>query len=720
MADEIKIIISGKDDFSGTFKRVTGQLDKTGKAAKKAESSFSRFGASIIVLNQGLDLMRRTMGPLVRGLLSVVETSDKFRRLEIQLTRVTGSVEAMEEAMSFLRKTAAESPQQLTTLSDAFVKLKAVGLDAAEETLVALTDAVAAFGGGDQEFRRATVAIQQMAGKGVVSMEELRQQLGEAVPTAMVIMAREMGLSMDEFIKKVESGTMDARTAIAAMTRGFQEDFEGAAKQMMNTWAGAISNLQDAWDQFLNKMGETGLLDAAIKAVQALTGIINDLAIDIAEANIAWIEFELTGLRIGRFLKTWGGLFKDISGMVEGLEEELVKAKQALNQLRLSSIRKDLLPLPKDIQNVSDAMEEMNEKFVEGAKKIGPDPGALSALKKLNEELREIAKSTTDIALLQEQKPLFDQSIVGTEIFKKRLEELNQEFVKLRDVIKELPKDIKFGPGGIVGSAVVGAQVPGTAPKPKAGKSGLETAIDIGHKMGLAGMSGAMAGLQAGGGPMGAAAGFAADLIMSNESMQEAMGEINEALMEAFAPVAEAIAPLLKELVPIIKDLVPLIRLALAIIRPLLLVIREILRGIAILTDNIEQLSMSSKEFKEEMKRWGEKLETILKKIFEPLKALAEILNKIRKILKGMGGGLFAAGGDISAGSFGIVGEKGPELIVPRHDSTIIPNNALGATNEMNINITVTDLSDHQVTKMIRRLEEAARLGRFNPGLNAA
>ena len=283
-----------------------------------------------------------------------------------------------------------------------------------------------------------------------------------------------------------------------------------------------------------------------------------------------------------------------------------------------------------------------------------------------------------------------------------------------KDLVKAQP--MGFGPGDVP-KPKGGDQPPGGGDQPPPG--GLETAIGIGQKMGLAGMSGAMAGLQAGG-PMGAAAGFAADLIMSNESMQEAMGEINEALMEAFAPVAEAIAPLLKELVPIIKDLVPLIRLALAIIRPLLLVIREILRGIAILTDNIEQLSMSSKEFKEEMKRWGEKLETILKKIFEPLKALAEILNKIRKILKGMGGGLFAAGGDISAGSFGIVGEKGPELIVPRHDSTIIPNNALGATNEMNINITVTDLSDHQVTKMIRRLEEAARLGRFNPGLNAA
>ena len=38
--------------------------------------------------------------------------------------------------------------------------------------------------GGDSEIplKRAAIAIQQMSGKGVISMEELRQQLGEAVP----------------------------------------------------------------------------------------------------------------------------------------------------------------------------------------------------------------------------------------------------------------------------------------------------------------------------------------------------------------------------------------------------------------------------------------------------------------------------------------------------------------------------------------------------------
>jgi tape measure domain-containing protein len=64
-----------------------------------------------------------------------------------------------------------------------------------------MTDGVAAFGGTDDVLKRATIAIQQMSGKGVIQMEELRQQLGEAMPRAVELMARSMGVSMPQLIQ---------------------------------------------------------------------------------------------------------------------------------------------------------------------------------------------------------------------------------------------------------------------------------------------------------------------------------------------------------------------------------------------------------------------------------------------------------------------------------------------------------------------------------------
>ena len=47
---------------------------------------------------------------------------------------------------------------------------------------------------------------------------------------------------------------------------------------------------------------------------------------------------------------------------------------------------------------------------------------------------------------------------------------------------------------------------------------------------------------------------------------------------------------------------------------------------------------------------------------------------------------MFANGGDPPVGKASIVGERGPELFVPRTAGTIIPNNALGGMGGQTIN----------------------------------
>lgn len=50
----------------------------------------------------------------------------------------------------------------------------------------------------------------------------------------------------------------------------------------------------------------------------------------------------------------------------------------------------------------------------------------------------------------------------------------------------------------------------------------------------------------------------------------------------------------------------------------------------------------------------------------------------------------FANGGDPPVGRVSIVGERGPELFIPKTAGTIIPNGALGGSNVVNINVPVT------------------------------
>ena len=79
--------------------------------------------------------------------------------------------------------------------------------------------------------KSASLAIQQMAGKGVVSLQELRLQLSQAIPNAAQAMADGMGMSMGELTKKISTGTVSSEMAIRKMLAVFALDSLGSAAE---------------------------------------------------------------------------------------------------------------------------------------------------------------------------------------------------------------------------------------------------------------------------------------------------------------------------------------------------------------------------------------------------------------------------------------------------------------------------------------------------------
>jgi tape measure domain-containing protein len=91
--------------------------------------------------------------------------------------------------------------------------------------------------------KRAAIAIQQMSGKGVISMEELRQQLGEAVPTAMQSMADAAGVTMAKLVKEISTGTVSAKK-LRLLFIGLDAQNRGAAKSLSQAYTGALAQMQ--------------------------------------------------------------------------------------------------------------------------------------------------------------------------------------------------------------------------------------------------------------------------------------------------------------------------------------------------------------------------------------------------------------------------------------------------------------------------------------------
>jgi tape measure domain-containing protein len=195
---------------------------------------------------------------------SIIRVNAEMERLKFLLAGMSKAADPMKEAaqqVMYLRDFAKDAPFSLKALSDTFVKLKSTGIDPMGGALKGLVDGIAAFGGTDETLHRASIAIQQMSGKGVIQMEELRQQLGEAMPRAVELMARSMGISTAELIQTVSKGTLDAKSSLAAFTMELDRTFGGAAANQMNTFNGMVSKTTTLFQTLALQAGDAGFFD---------------------------------------------------------------------------------------------------------------------------------------------------------------------------------------------------------------------------------------------------------------------------------------------------------------------------------------------------------------------------------------------------------------------------------------------------------------------------
>lgn len=273
-----KVAVVSAGSVMKEFKR---SLDSTATSIKRVEEhqfSLGRNFRDLVMTMGALRFVAMDINDIFLRLpMAILKTAGELERMQALMTGLSKELTAAGRAaeglrdFQFVTNMAKNAPFEIGALSDSFVKLKVAGIDPTNGSMQALVDSVARFGGTGESLKRASVAIQQMAGKGVVSMEELRQQLGEAVPTAMRDMADGMGVSMQELAKIVQTGTLSAGPAIAKMLLQMKINNEGAAAEMMKTWVGTTSRFKTEMQLAAKSIADAGFAEEAKKVVRELT-----------------------------------------------------------------------------------------------------------------------------------------------------------------------------------------------------------------------------------------------------------------------------------------------------------------------------------------------------------------------------------------------------------------------------------------------------------------
>lgn len=284
---QIRVTLNLDDKGSAKLQKFIRGLDGierkiavTNKSVKNLEGSMGGFMGKLRDVLLNVHILSANFGALAHataGLhVNLIRTNAEIERTSFLMrglsnaTSDAGKQMEADNGVDYLLDFAERAPFALNQLSNSFVKMRTVGIDPMQGSLLNLTDAVASFGGDNQLLHRASVAIQQMMGKGVVSMEELRQQLGEAVPTALKSMAKAAGVSIGELVNKVASGTIEAESAIKQMFGQFEREMGGSGARMMESWSGMMSILETRWMKFQLQVGDSDMFKESKYALQEL------------------------------------------------------------------------------------------------------------------------------------------------------------------------------------------------------------------------------------------------------------------------------------------------------------------------------------------------------------------------------------------------------------------------------------------------------------------
>jgi len=205
---------------------------------------------------------------------------DESQSLQLLTERLSLFSETPKEDLKEIQKSARETGYDMQALLDVFLRLQIAGRDLKDLDVLAKTGR--AFGLSAEELKLVGYAIEQIAGKGVLQLEELRQQLGERIPVATQLMSKELGFAnISQFYSAIEKGSISSKAALDALFSGLRKLDAAVPTDIITV---AFGNLKNAIQELIIAMGERGLWSEISRGIKALADAIRNLDPNVISA----------------------------------------------------------------------------------------------------------------------------------------------------------------------------------------------------------------------------------------------------------------------------------------------------------------------------------------------------------------------------------------------------------------------------------------------------
>ncbi len=219
------------------------------------------------------------------AVFDLFKTAAQFEQFQIMLENMEGSSAAAKRSLDWVKGFAQKTPYELADVMEAFVQLKAYGIDPMNGSLTAIGDAAAGMS------KPVMQGVEAMADAITGEYERLKEfgirasKSGDQVTFSW----RKNGKDLTRTVKATGSEIEKALTGI------FVDRFGGMMDRQSRTFAGMISNLKDSWSNFLMMVADAGVFDLVKGKLSSILAKVNEWAKNgqlkaWAEKVSAWLK----------------------------------------------------------------------------------------------------------------------------------------------------------------------------------------------------------------------------------------------------------------------------------------------------------------------------------------------------------------------------------------------------------------------------------------------
>lgn len=304
MSFNTSFIFDAIDKLTPVTQKIAKSFEKLGDSVKKINKASDSFNSKLQRLSQSSKLANNSIVRLAAGYFSLrtainfgkdlIQAQVQLQNINAALKSVTGSQAKATAEFQFVRKAADE----IGISFDAIMKPYTRYLAASRDSVVVNRKVFSSFsklarvqGLTAEKTKSVFIALGQIQSKGKLAAQELRTQLGDALPDAFNLFVEASGKSKEEFNKLLDTGRIGAGI-IARVAELIEKKLGKSSVEASKTLGAEIARLQNAFGDLKRELS-TGIFSRTVATsvifltnnLKVLSQVILSIGAFVAIAN---------------------------------------------------------------------------------------------------------------------------------------------------------------------------------------------------------------------------------------------------------------------------------------------------------------------------------------------------------------------------------------------------------------------------------------------------